>query len=127
MIPKFKRPLNIPYPNVWYRFQLKEPYSDKLVNYRIEDLTPNRYEDAIKHLVANFLPDETMCKSRNLSRDLQSLDDFYDIVRATIMDHKLTVACYREGSDEIIGVNVLYVKQRDEMSEWNHVRLSCTL
>ncbi|XP_037030531.1 uncharacterized protein LOC119070347 [Bradysia coprophila] len=120
MIPKFKRPSNIPFPTVWYRFQLKDPYSETLVNYRIEDLTPNRYEDAIKHLVAHFLPDETICESRNLSRNLQAIADFQDIVRTTIMDHKLTIGCYREGSDEIIGVNVLFVKQRDEIGDWNH-------
>lgn len=121
MIPKFKRPSNIPYPNVWYRFQLKDPHSDELVHYRIQDLTPNRYEDAIKHLVKYFLPDETICESRSLSNDPQSIADFQDIVRAAIMNYKLTVACFREGSDEIIAVNVLCVKQRDEMGDWNHV------
>lgn len=125
MIPKFKRPANIPYPNVWYRFQLKDPNSGELVHYRIQDLTPNRYEDAIDHLVKYFLPDETICESRNLYNDLQSIADFQDIVRSAIMNYKLTVACFREGSDEIIAVNVLTVKHRDEMGDWNHVSCCC--
>lgn len=124
MIPKFKRPTNIPYPNVWYRFQLKDTNSDELVHYKIQDLTPNRYEDAVKHLVKYFLPDETICESRNLSNDPDSIADFRDIVRSAIMNHKLTVACFREGSDEIIGINVLLVKQRDDIGDWNHV---CTV
>lgn len=122
MIPKFKRPSNIPYPNVWHRFQLKDPNSGELVHYRIQDLTSNRYEDAVKHLVQYFLPDETICESRNLANDPQSVADFRDIVRSAIMNHKLTVACFREGSDEIVAVNVLFVKQRDDLGDWNHVR-----
>lgn len=123
MIPKFERPSNIPYPNVWHRFQLKDPNSHELVHYRIEDLTPNRYEDAIDHLMKYFLPDETLCESRNLSKNVQSIADFQDIIRSAIMNYKLTVACFREGSDEIIAVNVLCVKDRDEMGNWNYVSL----
>lgn len=121
MIPKFKRPSNIPFPNVWFRFQLKDPQSGELVQYKIQDLTPSRYEDAVDHLVEYFLTDETICKSRDLLSDYQSVADFEDKIRSAMMDFKLTVACYREGSDELIGVNVLSVKQRDELGEWHHV------
>ncbi|KAJ6638324.1 hypothetical protein Bhyg_11059 [Pseudolycoriella hygida] len=125
MNSKFKRPSNIPFPNVWCRFQLKHPNSDELVHYFIQDLTPNRYEDAIEHLVNYFIADETMCKSRDLSSDLQSIADIRDIIRSAILTYKLAVVvCFREGSDEIVAVNILCVRHTDEMCNWNYYNSS---
>lgn len=60
--PNFQwvRPVDVvPYPNVWQEFECKESKnSDKLVKYRIQDLPEDRFDDAIKHLMENYLPDE---------------------------------------------------------------------
>lgn len=34
----WKRPDNVPFPQVWLKFQAKDINSDDLVNYRVQDL-----------------------------------------------------------------------------------------
>lgn len=58
---------NVPYPNVWHRFTAKDLGTDELVEYRIEDLTEDRFEDALKHLKDNYLLDEPLVSSRSIS------------------------------------------------------------
>lgn len=56
------RPLDvIPFPNVWIEFEAKESKtSDKLVKYRIQDLPEDRFDDAVRHMVDNYLLDEPL-------------------------------------------------------------------
>lgn len=55
---KWKRPNTIEYPKVWSRFEARDLNSDKLVEYRIEDLTEDRAEDAYQHMRDNYLAGE---------------------------------------------------------------------
>lgn len=55
---KWKRPNTIEYPKVWSRFEARDLNSDKLVEYRIEDLTEDRAEDAYQHMRDNYLSGE---------------------------------------------------------------------
>lgn len=55
---KWKRPMTIEYPKVWSRFQARDLNSDKSVEYRIEDLTEDRAEDAYQHMRDNYLAGE---------------------------------------------------------------------
>lgn len=51
----------IPFPNVWVEFEAKETKtSDTLVKYRIQDLPEDRFDDAVRHMVDNYLPDEPL-------------------------------------------------------------------
>lgn len=59
----WRRPENIPFPSVWLKFKAKDLNSDNLVEYRVQDLPLDRYEDAIDHMCIHFLVDEPMCKS----------------------------------------------------------------
>lgn len=55
---KWKRPKTIEYPKVWSRFKARDFNSDKLVEYRIEDLTDDRAEEAYQHMRDNYLAGE---------------------------------------------------------------------
>lgn len=55
----WKRPENIPFPNVWYRFKSRSK-NGKSCNIKIVDLTPDRYEEAIQFMVKYFLMDEPL-------------------------------------------------------------------
>lgn len=55
---KWKRPDSVPYPKVWHRFKARDLNSDKLVEYRIEDLAEERAEEAYKHMRDNYLAGE---------------------------------------------------------------------
>lgn len=58
---KWKRPGSTDFPKVWHTFMAKDIDSDELVEYRIEDLTESRSEEAIKLLVEHFCNDEPLC------------------------------------------------------------------
>ncbi|XP_055322803.1 uncharacterized protein LOC129578372 [Sitodiplosis mosellana] len=90
---KWKRPNSVEYPRVWHRFKARDLDSDQLVEYRIEDLLELR---AFKHMRENYLADEP------ISRALGGYDD---------IDH---FKDYLEGSDEIVGLNWIYVKHKDD-------------
>lgn len=47
----YKRPESIPYPNIWHRFKARDCDSDEIVNYCIQDVPYNRFDDAIEQMV----------------------------------------------------------------------------
>lgn len=55
---KWKRPDSVEFPRVWHRFQSRDLNSDKLVEYRIEDLQESRADEAFNHMRDNYLADE---------------------------------------------------------------------
>ncbi|XP_037025059.1 uncharacterized protein LOC119066601 [Bradysia coprophila] len=112
------RPASVPYPNVWLTFEAPDDNGD-LVQYRIQDLPEDRFEDAVKHMQANFLLDESLCRARNMANDEQTVIDFTNIWRETIRDYKLSLVCFEEGSDDIVGMNVLYVEEKNGLSDWS--------
>lgn len=60
---KWNRPESIEYPKVWHRFKARDLNSDKLVEYRIEDLMEDRVEDAFKHMRENYFKDEPVSQA----------------------------------------------------------------
>lgn len=122
MSEKINRPSNIPYPNVWLTFNAPDDNGD-LVQYRIQDLPEDRFEDAVKHMLANFLLDESLCRARNMANDEQSVIDFTSIWRKAIFGEKLSLVCFQEGSDDIVGMNVLCIEEKKSLSDWSEVNV----
>lgn len=60
---KWKRPESLEYPKIWHRFMARDLKSDKLVEYRIEDLTESRAEEAMKHMKEFYLADEPVSQA----------------------------------------------------------------
>lgn len=124
---KFKRPENLTFPHTYYTFKAKDKNSDDVIEYRVQDLPEEYYEEAIDFMVKYFLPDETFCSSRNLSNNPNAVEAFcsfwYDSLK-----HKLSIACFRnDGSEELVGANVLIVSSKDDpededMLEVRHMR-----
>lgn len=52
------RPAASEFPKVWRTFKAADLDSDELIEYRIQDLPEDRFDDAIKHLLANYMMDE---------------------------------------------------------------------
>lgn len=65
---QWKRPESSDFPRVWHTFMAKDTESDDLVEYRIEDLTESRIEEAIKMLVKFFCNDEPLCAALGMIR-----------------------------------------------------------
>ncbi|XP_059619201.1 uncharacterized protein LOC132263452 [Phlebotomus argentipes] len=109
---KWKRSSDVPFPSVWHRFSAKDPKSGETVQFRIQDLPEERYGEAIDMMVEHFLRDEPMCKSRNCVDDPRAIADFRQMWQKVVQD-KLCLVCFREDSDEIVGMNFLKVTQKD--------------
>ncbi|XP_055684399.1 uncharacterized protein LOC129790736 [Lutzomyia longipalpis] len=103
---KWKRPESVPFPSIWRRFKAKDVNTGELVNYYVQDLPEDRYEEAVQLLVQHFLHDEPMCKAGGAADEPQSIEGFSNAWRAILQD-KISLVCFKEGSDEIVGVNVL--------------------
>lgn len=114
MSKRNRRPPNLPYPNEWSSFQAFNDDGDTMIQYRIQDLPPSRFEDAVKHMTKYFLAEEPLCQSRKLKDHPRSIYEFQDIIRSAMIENKMTIACFREGSDEIVGINILFVKRQDD-------------
>lgn len=61
---QWKRPTTVKYPNVWATFKERDLNSDKLVEYRIQDVPESMFEAAIEHMVKYFIADEPASRSR---------------------------------------------------------------
>lgn len=60
---KWVRPDTTEFPKVWRTFKAADLGSDELVEYRIEDLTEDRFEDALQHMLNNYLLDEPISEA----------------------------------------------------------------
>lgn len=63
MVYSWKRPEHIPFPSVWLRFKARDLNSDELVEYRVQDLPLERYDEALEYMTSMFLEDEPMFKA----------------------------------------------------------------
>lgn len=60
---KWHRPETIEYPKLWHIFKAKDVNSNKMVEYRIEDLPESRFGDAISTMVQYFCSQEPLSKA----------------------------------------------------------------
>uniref|UniRef100_A0A182W3I9 N-acetyltransferase domain-containing protein n=1 Tax=Anopheles minimus TaxID=112268 RepID=A0A182W3I9_9DIPT len=109
------RPNDVPYPNVWWTFCAPDPDRDDgaLVTYRVEDLTEDRIEDAIKLYTEHFLDDEPLCAYGRVRHNPLSYEEVVSFW-THVFDMKMTIVCYKEGSKELVGANLLSVKCADD-------------
>ncbi|XP_055523113.1 uncharacterized protein LOC129717276 [Wyeomyia smithii] len=96
-------------PQTWQTFKARDVDSDRLITYRVEDLTEDCFDDAIQHYMENFLDDEPLSQSKRISEAEESVAEVKNFWR-WCLDRKMTIVCYKEGSREIIGTNLLHVK-----------------
>ncbi|XP_058839035.1 uncharacterized protein LOC131695457 [Topomyia yanbarensis] len=108
------RPPNPPIPTVWHTFKAKDVDSDRLVTYRVQDLTEDRYEDMIQHFLNHFIEEEPFSVSKGASSNATLREGMIQLWRNGF-EEKMTLVCYREGSDEIVGANIVLVKSLDEV------------
>lgn len=57
----WQRPQNIPYPNIWKKVEVKSKNGQAL-QVQIEDITPDRFEEVIDFMAANFDHHEPVCR-----------------------------------------------------------------
>ncbi|XP_037043931.1 uncharacterized protein LOC119079933 [Bradysia coprophila] len=113
MIFNWIRPSHIPYPNVWFRFQAKDLDCDNLVEYIVEDLPEDRFDDAIAFMTTEFLANAPMAKLRNGANNSTYVQDIGRIWK-NILQQRMTHVCFKDGSSVIVGLNFNYVASRND-------------
>ncbi|XP_058454588.1 uncharacterized protein LOC131432368 [Malaya genurostris] len=121
MSSSWTRPPSVDYPRVWLTFEardLEETGNDghRTVKYRVQDLPEDRVDDAIAHMQTHFLRGEPMCSIVGLFKDPVALAEFAELWRS-IAAQRCAVVCFREGSDEIVGLNMLTVVSKNDPKE----------
>lgn len=112
------RPKEVPYPSVWHSFQARDVDSDRMVNYVVQDLPEERFEEAINHMLGIFIYDEPTCNAKKLAEEPQSVKEIGDIWRE-LVQQRMALVCFREGSDEIAGLNMTYVSCKDDKQDYD--------
>ena len=55
----WKRPANVTFPNIWHRFETR-PKNGKTYKIRVEDATPDRFEEIIDFMMKFYFNDEPL-------------------------------------------------------------------
>ncbi|XP_063698460.1 uncharacterized protein LOC134829346 [Culicoides brevitarsis] len=106
------RPSNIPFPSVWHTFKAKDLDSDELVEYRVQDMPPEYHQKAMDLMQFDFLRDEVLCASTEISKDEVSLKEILELWQQMLKGNTV-LACFRENSDELVGLNMVMVETKD--------------
>jgi GNAT superfamily N-acetyltransferase len=108
----FKRPVNLEFPHTYCTFTAKDRGSDEMTEYRIQDIPEDRFGEAVDMMTNVFLPDEP------LSDKILNSPESVKTARITWMkalQQRVSLGCFRnDGSDELVGMNVLEVHTRDD-------------
>lgn len=108
------RPADLEFPRVFYNFKAKAKESDEIIEYEVQDLPEELYEDALELLVRDFLPDEIVCTSKGLHKQGSSLNELLEFIRA-VLKKRLSIACFRKGdAKELVAVNFLGMSEKDD-------------
>ena len=108
---KWQRPSHIPFPNVWLTFKARDSESDTIVEYRIQDLPVDRFDDALEFMRENFIKNEPMRATAETAVD--DIEDYLNIWRC-VFNQRVTFACFKAGSDDILGLNLNFVAVQNE-------------
>ncbi|XP_053692410.1 uncharacterized protein LOC128740864 [Sabethes cyaneus] len=105
-------------PVVWHTFQARDGDGDddgdgRLVTYHVQDLTEDRYEDLVDHFLIHFSSEEPMSNASGLPVVSKDQDQSGVPLWNAIFKENMTLVCYKEGSNEIIGANILAVRDKE--------------
>lgn len=106
----------IPNPNVWLRFKARDTDSDQLVDYRVQTITEKDFERVYDFMKSFFFIDEPLNASVDFIKDLDAHDEI-KIIWQAVLSQRLSLVCYKEGSDEVVGCNFLCVKRKSDPVE----------
>lgn len=109
----WKRPGDLKFPAQYYKFIARDKDTNDLVEFTVEDIPESRYEEASRFMIKHFVPYEPKLVSRKACNDPDVLKDCFTRY-CHGLKQKVSVACFRKGSDEFVGINILEVLGRND-------------
>lgn len=110
----WKRSVDIEFPKIWGRFRARDQ-DGLMVNYRIQDLPEDRFHEAIYLLQRHHMESEVL----RVKKIRDDPDSFREITEKWLqcLKQNITLVCFKESSDAIVGLNVLGVVTQSESSQ----------
>lgn len=68
-------------------------------------------------MIENFLPDEPICKSKNVLGEAAALEAILDLWRS-VLDQGVVLACFQKDSDELVGLNMVCVITKQDVENF---------
>ena len=117
------------YPLIYSVFETSDAHDEVISNniFRIEDLSIDRFPEAIELMKTQFLEENPMMSSKNILGDKISTAEIEEYWKS-ILEQKISIACYKDGSNEIIGLILLNVTTESEYDfkpegeSWSEIR-----
>lgn len=110
---KFTRPDNLHFPQVYYNFSAREK-DGELINYRVQDILEEDFDYAVEILIKFYLPEEPLCIGRNFSEKPEDVEFMANFYKSLLLD-RLSLGCYKDDTNELVGVNIMDVKSADDI------------
>lgn len=84
--------------------------------FHIADLTEKHVEEALELLAKFVIPEENFCKAIQIHTKENAMKIMMETYRELIAK-RMSLGCFKTGTDELVGLNILGVKTRGEKSE----------
>jgi hypothetical protein len=110
------------FPQIYATFKARDKESDEIVDYLIQELPEECFEQALDLLVGEHLPDETLHACRGLVGNVEATAAARDDWRAKLAA-KISIACFKSDGSDLVGVNVLGVVSTNDDDEGESVRV----
>ncbi|CRK88579.1 CLUMA_CG002402, isoform A [Clunio marinus] len=102
----------------------KDKNSDSIVEFRVQDLPEEYFEQAIEFMIKYFVPDETFCTSKDVMNKPSTLEHFKHFWQNTASE-KLSIGCFKgdelfkdEDFIDIMEPMIFYSKMFDVFSNY---------
>lgn len=105
-------------PQVWHSFESVNPETNENEEFIVQDLPKERFHESLSFMLEHFLPDEPICKSKNVESDESALNEICDLWK-NVLDQNVVLACFKKNCEEIVGLNMVCVITREEFQGIN--------
>ena len=95
------------YPRTYKEFSVQGE------DFVITDLTLDHSEDALDLLIKYVIPEENFCKALQIHKKPNAMKSMIQAYREHFQK-KTSLACFRKDNKELVGLNILGVKFKDE-------------
>lgn len=114
---EFKRPIGLEGPMVYSTFQCKSTNSDETEGFLIQDLTEDRFDEAVKMIVDNHAKGAVFHKAaKTLSSEcgIRRVGQLY----LNVFKEKISLVCLKIDTMEIVGIDALTFRD-SEVGDFN--------
>lgn len=110
---EFKRPEGSLYPIIYSTFKVRVDESGEEEEYFIQDLTEDFFDVAVDFIVANHARGAVFHRAAKTLATEEGVRRVSDMYR-NVFKEKISLICLKMGTNEVAGLNALYVKSKDD-------------